>query len=435
MIKKQVSPLNIYLKIFLFIYLFTVLGGAFRKWFIASKQIGNAILFAQILVPFAFFFIKGARKNWRIGIPTYTFIILVLLVGVINPLNLTIYHGILGFLLHFSFFFILFFYINNRPFFRFELILPIIVIAGIAQLSLGFFQYTQPSTSFINTYADVEAVGSVALVGNAARITGTFSYISGFTGYLFFNSLLAWAMIKYQYKSIYTIFILMMGMVACFMSGARAATYLYLIVLMVLFISEYSSVTKVVFDFRLILPAMIFPLILIGLGSEKFTGLIENAFTGFTSRRKSGVESGEETTRIIGDFIELLNFKGSYPFLGVGLGSTYQGATKIFGMSPYVSEYGFFESELIRILLEGGFLLLLARIIVTIFLIRQLLIPQVGKIILGLILIFFFPVIFNVYNAVFAALGIILLDYFYFRSYQIELMASQNKIKKQNFYD
>jgi hypothetical protein len=348
----------------------------------------------------------------------------------INPLNLTIYHGILGFLLNFSFFFILFFYINNRSFFRFELILPILVIAGIAQLILGFFQYTQPSTSFINTYADVEAVGSVALVGNAARITGTFSYISGFTGYLFFNSLLAWAMIKYQYKSIYTIFILMMGMVACFMSGARAATYLYLIVLIALFVSEYSSVVKVVFDFKLILPAMIIPLILIGIGSEKFTGLIENAFTGFTTRRKSGVETGEETTRIIGDFIELINFKGKYPLLGVGLGSTYQGATKIFGISPYVSDYGFFESELIRILLEGGFLLLITRIAITIFLIRQLFIPTIGKVFLGIILIFFFPIIFNVYNAVFAALGIILVDYFYYRSYRIEWMASKQKLKK-----
>lgn len=430
MITKQKSPnaLNIYLKIFLFIYLFTVLGGAFRKWFISSKQIGNAILFAQILVPFTFLFIKGAQKNWRIGNPTYTVLILVLLIGVINPLNLTIYHGILGFLLNFSFFFILFFYINNRSFFRFELILPILVLAGIAQLCLGFFQYTQPSTSFINTYADVESVGSVALVGNAARITGTFSYISGFTGYLFFNSLLAWAMIKYQYKSIYTIFILMMGLVACFMSGARAATYLYLIILAALFIAEYSSVAKVVFDFRLILPAMIIPLILIGIGSEKFTGIVENAFSGFSERRKSGVETGEETTRIIGDFIELLNFKGNYPYLGVGLGSTYQGATKLFGFSPYVTEYGFYESELIRILLEGGVLLLITRIVVTIYLIRKLLIPTIGKFFLGIILIFFFHVIFNVYNAVFAAFGIILVDYFYYRQYRIQLAGSQQKI-------
>ncbi|MGL1423646.1 hypothetical protein ACSTJ1_00460, partial [Vibrio parahaemolyticus] len=89
--------------------------------------------------------------------------------------------------------------------------------------------------------------------------------------------------------------------------------------------------------------------------------------------------------------------KGNYPIFGVGLGSTYQGAIKLFGTSPFIIEYGFYESEVIRIVLEGGFILLFTRIFVIIYVIRQLLIPVTGKIVITIILLFFFPTIFNIY--------------------------------------
>jgi hypothetical protein len=403
------------MKLFLFIYLFTVLGGALRKWVISSKEIGNFILFLQILIPYVLILVKGGLANWRIGKSAFSIFILVLIVGILNPLNLTINHGILGFLLHGSFFFVLFFYFNNRKQFDFKKILPFLVIASLIHLLLVFYQYTQPSDSFINTYADVEAVGSIAIVGNSARVTGTFSYISGFTGFLFFHSLLVWSLFKFRYKSIYSLLLLIMGLVACFMSGARAATYLYLIVVVTIIFNEYYSVRKIIFDFKLFLPILIFATILLGLGSEKFLDLILNSFTGFVERRALGRSSGEENARIFGDFLEILNFRGNYPLLGVGLGSTYQGAIRLFGTSPYILEYGFFESEIIRILLEGGFILLIVRVFLTVFLINQTYIPKSGKFILIVILIFFFPVVFNVYNAIFAALGIILVDHFYYK--------------------
>lgn len=423
------SRLTGYLKIFLFVYLFTVLSGALRKWFISSKQLGNGVLFLQILVPFLFLFIKGGIKSWFIGKPMLFLSIFVFIIGILNPLNLTLYHGILGFLLHFGFFFILFFYINNRDAFEFEQIMPILVFAGLGQLILAFFQYTQPSDSFINTYADVEAVGSIAIVGTAARVTGTFSYISGFTAFLFFNSLLIWALIKHQYKSVYILLLLVMGIFACFMSGSRGATYLYLIILALIAIAEYTSLTKVLFDFKLLLPILIFTLVLLAIGSDKFSNLLEASFSGFSERRRSGIESGEEQGRIINDILEVISFKGNYPILGVGLGSTYQGANKLFGISPYVTEYGFFESELVRLVLEGGFVLLLTRFLVLYYLLKQLFIPAKVKIALFFLLSLFFPIVFNVYNSTFAALGIILIDHFYYKEFlfkRSKLMAAPN---------
>lgn len=412
----QLSRVNPYLKAVLFIYLFTVFSGAFRKWFNFSDEFSNIIFFLQLLAPYSFLLIRSGMKKWQFGLPVFMLLILVLAIGIFNPWNLTIFHGLLGFLLHFGFYFMIFFYLNNRKQFQLEKIIDIIVITVLGQLALALFQYTQPPDSFINQYADVESVGSIAIVGTSARVTGTFSYISGFTGFLFFISFLIWTLIKYRYKSIYTLILLSIGLVACFMSGARAATYLYLILFSVIALVEYKSLSKVFFDFKLFFPILLILVIFIGIGSESFTTLIENAFSGFLERRNRGISEGEENQRIIGDFVQLINFKGNYPVFGVGLGSTYQGAIKLFGTSPYIVQYGFFESELIRIVLEGGFVLLFTRIVVIIYLMQRLLIPVIGKIVITIILLFFFPIIFNVYNGVFAALGIIFVDQAYYRS-------------------
>lgn len=428
------AKLNKHLKIFLLIYFFTVLSGAFRKWIISDKQIGNVILFLQILVPFSFLLLKGGMKNWQIGKSGFMILIFVLIIGVLNPLNLTINHGLLGFLLHLSFFLMMFFYINNRQYFHFEQIVGILFIGGMIQLLLAFFQYTQPASALINTYVDVEAVGGVALVGNSIRVTGTFSYISGFTGFLFFNSLFIWALVKYNYKSINVLLLLLFGLIACFMSGARAATYSYLIIIAVIAFTEPIFFSKIIVDIKSLFPILIIATIVIGFGSEQVVDLVSNAFTGFLERRSRGIESGEETTRIFGDFYELSRFSGGYPVMGVGLGSTYQGANKLFGTSPYVLEYGFFESELVRIVLEGGFLLLITRIAILIFLLRNLFIPTVGRVIIFILLLLFFPYVFNLYNAVFAALGIILVDYFYYRAYLVKLnFADTQQLSPNSF--
>ncbi|MFX6945393.1 hypothetical protein ABTH53_20265, partial [Acinetobacter baumannii] len=80
----------------------------------------------------------------------------------------------------------------------------------------------------------------------------------------------------------------------------------------------------------------------VGYGIDKIRYLVENAFIGFAERRDRGIQTGEESFRIFGDLNEVFNFRGNYPIIGVGLGSTYQGANKLFGTSPYVLEYGFF---------------------------------------------------------------------------------------------
>ena len=418
------NKLNFCIKVFLFIYLFTVFSGALRKWVISSKGVGNFILFLQIIVPYIFVFVKGGMKNWRIGRSFFYFFVLVLVICSFNLFNKTIYHGILGILLHASFFFIVIFYLNNRDKFDLNQIIKYLVPLGIFQLLLVFFQYTQPADSFINTYADVEAVGSVAIVGTSARVSGTFSYISGFTGFLFFHSLFVWALFKRKLPSYIILYLLFFGLIACFMSGARSATYLYLIIFGVFAITEMRTLRNSVFNIKLLMPILITSLIILGTGNKSIGDLIERSVGGFTERRNLGRESGEENERIYGDFSSLLNFSGKYPVFGLGLGSTYQGANKIFGTSQEVLDYGFFESEPIRIILEGGFFLFIIRVVFLIYLINLLTIPMLVKTVLCIVLLFFFPIVFNLYNAVFAAIGVIFLDYYYY----LELMAKRSLI-------
>jgi len=427
------EKLNGFLKAILFIYLFTVFSGALRKWVISSKQIGNFILFLQIIVPFTLVLVKGGMQNWRIGKSFFYFYIFAIVLCSFNPFNKTIYHGILGILLHASFFFIIIFYINNRDKFNFNQLLKYLVPLGVFQLLLVFFQYTQPPQSFINTYADVDAVGGVAIVGTSARVSGTFSYISGFTGFLFFHSLFVWALFKHQLKSYIILYLLFFGLVACFMSGARSATYLYLIIFGAFAITEMRTLRNSVFNIKLLMPILITSLIILGSGNKSIGELIERSVGGFTERRNAGRESGEENERIYGDFTTLLNFSGNYPVFGLGLGSTYQGANKIFGTSQEILDYGFFESEPIRIILEGGFFLFIIRLVFLIYIINLLTIPVLGKVVLSIVLLFFFSIVFNLYNAVFAAIGIVFLDYYYYIELTSKRAAIVNIYPKKYF--
>lgn len=420
-LNKSKNLISQQLKIFLFIYIFTIFSGATRKWFISSKELGNLILFFQILVPFLFLFTKNFTRAIHQQGKVMGFYLSVLIICAINPLNLTFYHGILGFFLYASFPILLFYYINSRAQFNFIHILQLVFFICLGELVLAFLQSSLPPDSFINTYADVEAVGSIATVGNAARVTGTFSYISGFTAFLFFLILFVWALVIYQFNSTYVLIILIIGLIGCFMSGARAATYLYLIILGTLALTDFSNLRSVLLNIRIFVPILFISIILLSIGSDRFFDLINNSFTGFLERRARGIESGEENSRIFSDIVDVIQFRGNYPTLGVGLGSTYQGATKLFGTSPYVVEYGFYESELVRIVLEGGFVLLIARTIIIISLINALYVPKIGKIVLIIIFLFFFPTIFNVYNASLGVMGLMILDSAYFHRRNMQL--------------
>ena len=58
----------------LFIFLFTTLSGAVRKWLIHSDTVGNAILLIQILIPFIFLLISNRSRVFSGNVKNILFI-------------------------------------------------------------------------------------------------------------------------------------------------------------------------------------------------------------------------------------------------------------------------------------------------------------------------------------------------------------------------
>ena len=401
---------------FLFCFFFTTLSGVLRKWVFTSPAVGNAIFGLQLLLPFVFF-LTNRKAFGRLFLNTVFPLYLLLLVAeAFNPLNLTIYHGLLGIVIHSYFWLFIFLYLQNRE----EIVIdswiwPVLLVC-FAEIVLGMVQYQQPATSFINRYANLEAVsGNIANVGKSVRVTGSFSYIGGYGAFLIFVPSLVGYIFKQGYSPNMVLALIGAGLVGCFMSGSRGVTYVYAGEMALIIVSEWRNFRRIRFT------ALFIPIVILGLFFTLYGNFgsigqkVLTAFDNFNDRRETLAQSGEESRRIEGDIPRILNFQGKYPIFGVGLGATYQGATQLFGTSRYVEEFGYVEGELIRVILEGGFVLFFMRLFMAWYLASRLAVPTLLKfLIFGLV---FYAVVwvFNIYNAFYLAFGIILIDQAYYR--------------------
>jgi len=405
------------------IFLFTIFSGAIRKWLITNIAIGNIIFSFQLIVLFLFGLgdgkgvIKVFRHLWLVAYTIY------LILLAFSPMNLTVFHGLFGFLLHFGFWFACFYYIEHRDGFDFRPILTMLVMVAAGEMVLAFIQYQLPPDNFLNRYANEQQVGgNIAVVGTAAavRVTGTFSYISGFSAYLLFHAYFVWALVKLNYRPFITIGLMIFGLVAAFMNGSRGATYVYLLIMIFFLVFEAKNSNIARFVPRLIIPGLILYLVILARGSIGVENNVSTAFDNFQDRRETLSESGEEKSRILVDYYALSDFRGKYPYFGIGLGSTYQGALSLFGSSEYLKEYGLPESELTRIVVEGGFVLLAFRLIMAISFCSLLAVNLPAKFFIGA-LFFITPTVFNIYNAIFSFLGVALIDNIYYREKRAKL--------------
>ena len=415
--------------LFLIVLLFTVFSGAIRKWGVSNNAVGNIILLVQLLVPFIFIIQKGSFKsvfsNRMMGV-----YILVLVATALNPMNPTIFHGMLGMIVHFGFFFLLNHYIQNRHQIDLRPLIPWIVGVLVLEVVLGFIQYGLPQGHFLNRYANQNALGSksIATVGNAVRVTGTFSYIGGYTGFIIFAAFIVWFLFRVNYHYRRTIFLLAGALVASLMTGSRGGVFLTLFILGIMFWEDFSGADIKKLLQQLFLPAIVgFAILLATGGGGIIQETINNAYNNFAKRVESNLQSGEQSRRLTGDFVGLLNYQGKYPIYGVGLGSTYQGATATFGSSKYVEEYGYVEGELIRIVLEGGFLLLFVRLLLIRNITQQFWLGRLPKIGIIIMLLFLVPTVFHIYNSVFIAMGLILVDNAYYAPWIEEQTAIEEE--------
>lgn len=402
----------------LIIFLFTVISGVLRKWVFTNYTVGNIIFFFQLLTPYLFLFRESFKWKKVLENKLIGFFLICIVAGAFNPLQKTIYHGLTGIILHCCFWFLIYFYLENKNFFRIEsLILPFLIIA-FGEIVLGFIQYGLPQRHFLNRYAAEQNVGNIiAEVGTAVRITGTFSYITGFSSYLLFHILFVWGLVIYQYRPAVTLSLMIGGLIACFMNGSRGATYVYLAVLIFFLVFEARKTNIGKFISRLIVPVVIIYMVILARGQLGIETTVSTAYENFQTRREGLVESGEERNRILWDYYALSEFRGAYPLFGIGIGATYQGAIVLWGTSEALQQYGYIESEMERYVVEGGFFLLILRLMLTVGFCVRLSVPWQAKWLIGA-LTFIAPITFNIFNIVFFTTGIIFLDQVYYRRNQ-----------------
>lgn len=400
------------LRIILYMFLFTTLSGAFRKWGTDSKILSNGILGLQLMIPLSFVFFKDAfhfdyrQRNMFVVFLSYIFVLLLLAV---NPLGATIGHGILGITVHLGFWLPMFIYVKDPEAFKLEKLIPLFIVLCFAQVILGSIQSTLPTDAWLNRYAVTEGEGFAdALVGDAVRVSGTFSYISGYGSFMLFYTLLVCALIKIRYQPFILIPFLATGYYGCLISGSRGTTYSYLIIigLYVLTSVNIKANGKLIggallvifvggfFNFVLQDPLRIY---------EKFSRSSNN----FEERTEG--TSDNTKGRITLAIDELINLEFDHDIIGVGLGSTYQGANALFGYNRNLNGQ-FFESEFKRIVLEGGYILLILRFVMFFYLMRFLKGSFFFKLAIFTLSLFAFSIIYNTYNAFYFMLGVALID-------------------------
>lgn len=396
-----------------FIFLFTTFSGAIRKWVVDDSITNNLILAVQLSVPFSFLFLIRSFKFRSPFKPLLIAYIFLLILLAINPMNYTMFHGVFGIILHLGFWFACFFYFENREYFDLRVLFNLFIIISLSELVLGFIQYTLPPSHILNKYVKESGLSDIAMVGGAVRVTGTFSYLAGFASFFVFYPLFIWALAKNNVAHVKVIFLYMLGLIGCFMSGSRSAFYPYLLIGFLILYTEYGVKRLFGVVASTVLVGLLAVTVTFFLGNKLafLTNTVNKSYENFENRRSVNKAQGEEQNRILKTINGVLFFPGEYAAIGVGLGATYQGAIATWGTSPYVASYpGWLEEEPERIVVEGGFVLFFFRILLFAYLFRKLSIPTFSKAVLLVFSFFFISIVFFTYSSSYFLLGLILID-------------------------
>ena len=390
-------------------FLYTTFNGALRKWvFSGSSAVEGALLVLQILSPCLLTFFMRRKKGALFYFPMLP-LCLVLIAMALNPLNHTIYHGIFGFLLHIGFWICMIIYVQERESFPVEKLLPALIIVCLVECVLGFLQFGLPASHFLNRY--VTSNNDVAGFdgGLGTRVTGTFSYITGYGAFLMFVGMLVWALLVEGTRPFWVILSLMaVGLVASFMNGGRSVVLPFLITLTFGFLAYGSMGDKI----KAIVVAVFLGVIGLVYNLGDRLSVVEQAYAAFYGRVKYGNESGEASNRVTKTLLAVGDYNGRNPIFGAGLGATYQGAIAKWGRSPEVSAY--FEEEPERVIMEGGYLLFIIRVLLFAYICKQLRIPAYFSIPLVLYVFIFSTLIFSTNHSIYTFLGLMVVDKMYF---------------------
>lgn len=409
--------------ILLFIFLFTLLSGAVRKWGNIPASISMLITVAQIFIVYLTVFTRPGNNGlieYKFHKPAILYI-LYSFAAAFYPAVPTIFHGLTGIIVHSGFWLGLFIYLSNRGSFDLVKYWPLILALCIGEAALGIAQYQLPFDHWLNYHAsdyDEETLSddsiTITVVGEAIRIAGTFSYIAGFGAFVLFFELFTFSLfLEKKIESVIFVFLSVLGALLALMSGYRAIVLIYTVVYIMFFITCVNPTEKQrIFKFSVLGLMIAGILASFSHNVMGISALIDDAFHNFNVRVESSEDEG--IGRILEPFDLILNRSIPNPVFGNGLGITYQGIARIFGTTE-LSEKFQMENEVGKNLLEGGYLLLILKITFIVFAVKYLSLPRLFTATLLILVFLYASLSGSSYNTVFVLLGIISLDTAYDR--------------------
>lgn len=337
-----------------------VLEGAIRKWLVPGAQ--DLVYLAKdalLLGVYAGFWSSPARLALGRLVPPGLTAALAASAGfgalqIFNPNLPNVLVGILGFKAYFLYLPMLWVvpavFAGDRELAAF---LKRMIWLSIAVNLLAVIQFRSPASSVVNTYARASGPGfSITTFGSSSqvRVTGTFSYISGYSSYVLTMAILILAVLattRWRFKrNLFTFAALGLTILGMLMSGSRGPVFSLVILLPLygwLSLARGRGGGRTMVQF--LLGAGLIAALVNATGSEALS-----AFYG----RAAG--ASDAASRITTPLIAPLHAFESGGLLGSGIGSTHQTAAAVTpGLIPYSWLKGAnIESEPGQVMLELG---------------------------------------------------------------------------------
>lgn len=347
-------------------FLMVILEGAFRKWLLpdanqyiyVAKDVVLAVLCAYAITSIGYLPIPRAMRRSNVGYLFMAFAVYCFVEGFNYQLPNTLLGiwGIRTYVLPMSLVYLVPLgmpdpRVNERMFRRYLWI-------GIPMAFLCFAQYRLPAGHMLNRYANNELGQKVALVINAVRVTGTFSYISGLGVYVAFQAAALLAVLfadGWRLKRNVWIWLNLLLTIAVIpMTGSRAIALYFVLYLMALAVLGPAARQRGASQARFFIGGICVAALCVGLFGDAFDRLAERTRT-----------SGDTRSRFENVVLQPFQFLELAGLFGYGAAATHQAAPALVpgGASYYWLPRVYFEDEPGRVMLEMGgvgFLLYLA---------------------------------------------------------------------------
>jgi hypothetical protein len=336
-----------------------VLEGAIRKWLVPGAQ--DLIYFAKdvlLLGVYAGYLTERQRTGQAQPMPSalVPLILFGLLLGALQIFNPSLPNplvGVLGFKAYFFYIPLLWVvpaaFRDDRELARF---LSRYIWLAVPIGLLATAQFLSPAGSALNTYARESSAGAISTFGSSTqvRVTGTFSYITGYSSYLLAIVILVLAVLattRWRLRgNLGHYAALGLSLLGMLMTGSRGPVFLLVLLLplyawLAIAREEGGGGTLG----RILLGAALLAMLLNVVGAE--------AIHAFYGRARTASDVG---SRFLGPFVHPFQVMDEVGALGLGIGSTHQTAEAVTrGTLPYSWLRGLLaEDEPTRVMIELG---------------------------------------------------------------------------------